>query len=103
MTSTAAAAAPSAYNKNPELVVMMRRGSLGGLLAGLVLASSVGAQRGMVPVRGVVFDSLRGQPIRNATVSIAGNSQVITTDSRGRFLRVEEDQEIEAAILFRSQ
>jgi len=39
----------------------------------------------MVPVRGVVFDSLRGQPIRNATVSIAGNSQVITTDSRGRF------------------
>ncbi len=55
--------------------------AVGGLLA----LHSAGAQRGMVPVHGVVFDSLRGQPIRNAFVSIAGNSQVITTDSRGRF------------------
>jgi hypothetical protein len=64
---------------------MMRRGFLLGPVAGLVLAGSSSAQRGTVPVHGVVFDSLRGQPIRNAAVTIAGSGRVITTDSRGRF------------------
>jgi hypothetical protein len=66
-------------------VTMTHRHLLVAIVGGLVSLQPARAQRGMVPVHGVVFDSLRGQPIRNAFVSIAGNSQVITTDSRGRF------------------
>jgi hypothetical protein len=55
------------------------------LVAGLALSESAAGQRATVPLRGVVFDSLRRQPIRNAFVSMAGSSEVITTDSRGRF------------------
>jgi protocatechuate 3,4-dioxygenase beta subunit len=43
------------------------------------------AQRPTISVRGVIFDSLRGQPMRDALVSIAGRTQVVTTDARGRF------------------
>lgn len=39
----------------------------------------------MVSVRGVVFDSVRGRPLRDAFVTIVGGSQSTTTDSRGRF------------------
>jgi hypothetical protein len=53
------------------------------LVAGLASAGAVAAQR--VQVHGVVFDSLRGQPMKNAAVTIAGDSRVMTTDSRGRF------------------
>jgi hypothetical protein len=38
-----------------------------------------------VPVRGVVFDSVRGTPLRNASVSILGGNQHTTTDEHGRF------------------
>jgi hypothetical protein len=38
-----------------------------------------------VPVRGVAYDGIRGQPIRNATVTLVGDSMSATTDSRGRF------------------
>jgi hypothetical protein len=65
--------------------MMKHRDIAYALIVGLALSPSVAAQRGMVRVRGVVFDSLRREPIRNAFVSIAGNDQVITTDSRGRF------------------
>lgn len=65
--------------------MMKHRVLLYSFVFGFAASRPAVAQRGMVPVRGVVFDSLRGQPIRNATVSIAGNSHVITTDSRGRF------------------
>ncbi|MGE5730306.1 MAG: carboxypeptidase-like regulatory domain-containing protein [Gemmatimonas sp.] len=65
--------------------MMKHRVILCVLVAGLAWSRSAGAQRGMVPVRGVVFDSLRRQPIRNAFVSMAGSEQVATTDSRGRF------------------
>jgi protocatechuate 3,4-dioxygenase beta subunit len=64
---------------------MTHRRLIHAAIGGLLAFQAASAQRGMVPVRGVVFDSLRGQPIRNAFVSIAGNGQVITTDSRGRF------------------
>src|SRR5437868_1769533 len=37
------------------------------------------------PVRGVVFDSVRGRPLRDAFVSINGGTQSTTTDERGRF------------------
>lgn len=43
------------------------------------------AARKPVPVRGVAFDGLRGQPIRNARVTLVGDSVFATTDSRGRF------------------
>ena len=43
------------------------------------------AQRGLAHVRGVVFDSLRGKPLSNASVSIAGGSLTKSTDPSGRF------------------
>jgi protocatechuate 3,4-dioxygenase beta subunit len=64
---------------------MMHRELVYAIVCGLLTSQSAGAQRGAVPVRGVVFDSLRGQPLRNAFVSIGGKTEVITTDSRGRF------------------
>jgi hypothetical protein len=63
---------------------MTRRGAFSAYLAMIVLAHVAAAQRGAVPLRGVVFDSLSGQPLRNAFVSLGGRSQT-TTDSRGRF------------------
>jgi hypothetical protein len=65
--------------------MMKHRDIVYALVVGLALSRSADAQRGMVRVRGVVFDSLRREPIRNAFVSMAGSDQVITTDSRGRF------------------
>src|SRR3954463_14387435 len=64
----------------------MKFGALASALAiGVVLAPPAPSQRGALPLRGMVFDSLRGQPMRDAFVSIAGGAQVITTDARGRF------------------
>jgi hypothetical protein len=65
--------------------MMKHRDIVYTIAAGLVLCQSADAQRARVPVRGVVFDSLRRQPIGNAFVSIGGSSEVITTDSHGRF------------------
>jgi protocatechuate 3,4-dioxygenase beta subunit len=65
--------------------MMKHRDIAYALIVGLALSGSVVAQPGRVRVRGVVFDSLRRQPIRNAFVSMAGSEQVTTTDSRGRF------------------
>jgi hypothetical protein len=48
-------------------------------------AATAQATRKPVPVRGVAYDGLRGQPIRNAKVTLVGDSVVATTDSRGRF------------------
>jgi hypothetical protein len=63
---------------------MMRRGLCCALGFALVLPHSATAQRRIVAVRGMVFDSLRGQPLRNAFVTMAGG-HVISTDERGRF------------------
>src|SRR5690242_9892540 len=50
--------------------------------------STGGAQRPgrvpVVPVQGVVFDSVRGRPLGNATVTIDPGCST-TTDARGRF------------------
>jgi hypothetical protein len=43
------------------------------------------AQRGFGSVRGIVFDSLRGRPLRNAFVTVAGAGRSFTTDAQGRF------------------
>lgn len=63
----------------------MKRRTLPCVLAGvLALPAYAIAQRPVVPVRGIVFDSLRGQPLRNAFVMMAGG-HTINTDDRGRF------------------
>ncbi len=68
-----------------------RRGLLSILLGSCMVAQlaagrTAAAQRGApLPVRGVVFDSLRGKPLANAFVTIAGKAQTSATDSRGRF------------------
>lgn len=55
-------------------------------LAQVAASRTVAAQRGLpLPVRGVVFDSLRGKPLANAFVTIAGRAQTSATDARGRF------------------
>src|SRR5690348_13886915 len=63
----------------------MKRRTLRCAVAGvLALPAYAIAQRPVVPVRGVVFDSLRGQPLRNAFVIMAGG-HTINTDDLGRF------------------
>ncbi|MGH9887029.1 MAG: hypothetical protein ACREBE_16000, partial [bacterium] len=36
-------------------------------------------------MRGVAFDGLRGQPLRDARITLVGAKQIATTDARGRF------------------
>jgi hypothetical protein len=43
------------------------------------------AQRAPVSVRGVAFDSLRGEPLRNAFVAVVGGPPNTVTDTLGRF------------------
>ena len=64
---------------------MKRYALFSAFVGGVVLALPALAQRGPLPLRGMVFDSLRGQPMRDAFVSIAGRAAVTTTDARGRF------------------
>lgn len=63
----------------------MKARAIAAALFSVVLAASAHAQREGVSLRGIIFDSLRGQPMRDAFVSLAGRAQVATTDSRGRF------------------
>lgn len=62
----------------------IRLGLSCALVGALVLSHPASAQRRIVAVRGMVFDSLRGQPLRHALVTMAGGA-VINTDDRGRF------------------
>jgi len=57
--------------------------SAGALIAWQPLA----AQRGKttVPVRGVAYDSVRGQPLRNAFIAIVGTARSAQSDGRGNF------------------
>lgn len=63
----------------------MKASAIAATLFSVVLTASAGAQRQGVSLRGIIFDSLRGQPMRDASVSIAGRTQVMTTDAHGRF------------------
>jgi hypothetical protein len=65
---------------------MLRRWNL-ALLSIAVASHAATAQavRKHVPVRGIAYDGLRDQPIRNARVTLVGDSLFATTDSRGRF------------------
>src|SRR4051794_19441686 len=53
------------------------------LFAGHVCAAQRAAQSPSHPVRGMVFDSVRNKPLRDALVMIEGRAT--TTDARGRF------------------
>ncbi|MGH7619385.1 MAG: carboxypeptidase regulatory-like domain-containing protein [Gemmatimonadaceae bacterium] len=55
------------------------------LFAGALAVSHASAQHPTRAVRGVVFDSLRGTPLRNAFVTMPGRPQPTETDARGRF------------------
>ena len=62
---------------------MSRRGCYTALA--LVVSQTLIAQPAPVRVNGVAFDSLRGQPLRDALVAIRGLASSATTDERGRF------------------
>src|SRR5688572_10472688 len=55
--------------------------------ATLLLAAlpHVAMSQSSVPVNGVAFDSLRGQPLKEALIKIIGLQGTATTDDRGRF------------------
>jgi len=61
--------------------------------ASLILGLGIGAVAGAqtpgraraAPVRGVVFDSVRGRPLPNAFISVVGEGKTAVTDARGRF------------------
>ena len=63
---------------------MMIRHALPYAFLSLVLPHAGLAQRPASAVRGVVFDSLRGRPLRNAFVTVS-DGRAISTDDRGRF------------------
>ncbi len=64
---------------------MLKRQLTLSVVCSLLAVHQAVAQRGMVHVRGVVFDSLRGKPLSNASVSIAGGTLTRSTDPSGRF------------------
>ncbi|MFN2565143.1 MAG: carboxypeptidase regulatory-like domain-containing protein [Gemmatimonadaceae bacterium] len=53
----------------------------------LVASQTVTAQRGTAPVsiRGVAYDSLRGEPLRNAFIAVVGTARSAHSDARGHF------------------
>jgi hypothetical protein len=63
--------------------IELRRGLL--LLGALAWAIPANAQERVVTVHGVAYDSLRGQPIKDAVVLVLGEARSTTTDARGRF------------------
>jgi hypothetical protein len=63
--------------------IELRRGLL--VLGVLAWAVPAGAQDRVVTVHGVAYDSLRGQPIKDAVVLVLGATRSATTDARGRF------------------
>lgn len=63
--------------------MVLRRSTCVLAMVASVAAVPLAAQRGVV--RGVVFDSLRGRPLGNAFVTVAGSEKGATTDGRGRF------------------
>jgi Carboxypeptidase regulatory-like domain len=57
--------------------------SVGALAASQPLAAQ--RDKAPVPVRGVAYDSLRGQPLRNAFIAIVGTARSVQSDARGHF------------------
>ncbi|HWJ16304.1 MAG TPA: carboxypeptidase regulatory-like domain-containing protein [Gemmatimonadaceae bacterium] len=64
---------------------MLKRHLTLSVVCSLIGLHPLVAQRGLARVRGVVFDSLRGKPLGNASVSIAGGRFAMNTDPSGRF------------------
>jgi hypothetical protein len=64
---------------------MLKRHLTLSVVCSFIALQPVTGQGGMARVRGVVFDSLRGKPLGNASVSIAGGHYT-STDPSGRFV-----------------
>ena len=64
---------------------MLKRHLTLSVVCSLIALQAATGQPGVARVRGVVFDSLRGKPLSNASVSIAGGSVTKNTDPSGRF------------------
>ena len=64
---------------------MLKRHLRLSVVCSLIALHALGAQSAIARVRGVVFDSLRGKPLGNASVSIAGGHFTMNTDPSGRF------------------
>ena len=56
-----------------------------GMARTLVAQAGATSPIAVVSLHGVVYDSLRSQPLRDALVAIVGQGRSATTDSRGRF------------------
>ena len=75
-------AVPAATPTEPT---MLKRHLTLSVVCSLIALHPLVAQRGLARIRGVVFDSLRGKPLGNASVSIAGGRYTRNTDPSGRF------------------
>ncbi len=66
---------------------MLLRSWFAASAGALVVSQTVIAQSGTAPVsvRGVVYDSVRGAPLRNAFVAVVGTVRSTHSDDRGRF------------------
>lgn len=64
---------------------MLKRHLTLSVVCSLISLHPLAAQRGLARVRGIVFDSLRGKPLGNASVSIAGGHFTTNTGPSGRF------------------
>ena len=60
-------------------------GVVAALLSLAAQSTHVSAQAAAVQVRGVAFDALRNQPLRDARITLVGGTRIATTDARGRF------------------
>jgi hypothetical protein len=68
---------------------MLRHPLLAAALAAIIAPVSAASPQGnpaLVEVHGVVYDSLRSQPLAGAVVSLAGDSRIARADARGRFV-----------------
>jgi hypothetical protein len=68
--------------------LVLRAAILGAIVATESAAQGAPPSAATMPVRGVAYDSIRREPLRNAFVSILGNlfgARNTTTDSHGRF------------------
>src|SRR5262245_1926126 len=63
----------------------MRSLSLCALLGVSTISAAASGQRVGFAVRGIVFDSIRGRPLQNASATIAGRPEATTTNARGQF------------------
>lgn len=64
----------------------LRSDGLGDCGHGLgIVCGALAAQSSVTTVRGVAFDSLRGQPLAGALIELSGSTRMVIADRRGAF------------------